>query len=515
MKNKILLFIICVLILIDSLVLGLFSYLRKNIILELAGYLYTFFGETGGTANDVFISAAKHIIPFVIVAVLLVLIMIYFFRYVCRDNPLFILIGLKNKERSLRFNGITLLLLFVLMMGVSVLGLTLYNIDKYYYVTDYFEHKKKKTLIYDEYCVPTENVGITGEDTNNLILIYVESMECSFMSKEDGGTMDDELMPNLVRLANENINFSASDGVGGFNSTTNTTWTMGGIFASQSGLPFMFPIDGNTLDKTKPFATKVTTIGDILKEYDYTSEFLCGSKATFAGRDVYFRSHGYDRIFDYDTAVEKGYTDKFIWWGLEDRLLYEIAKDELTELAKKDEPFCLTMITVDTHHVGGYLCELCEQKYDIQYANVISCADRQVSAFVDWVKEQGFYENTTIVIMGDHPTMDSTLIHSDLKHSDQAYRRRVNTYDSLEDRYVYNCFINSKVVSGNFKNRQINTMDMFPTILASLGFQIQGDRLALGTNAFSDLKTLQEQTSFHYLNEELSKYSEYCVENFY
>ena len=483
--------------------------------MELAGYLYTFFNDTSGTANDVFINAAKHVIPFVLSGILIVLIIVYFFKNICKNNSASILIKLKNRKKGLKFNGVSLLLLFVLMLGISLFGLTLYNIDKTYYVTDYLSHKNKKTLIYDEYCVPTENVAIKGENTNNLILVYLESMECTFMSKENGGKMDAELMPNLVKLANENINFSASSGVGGFNSTTSTTWTMGGIFASQSGLPFMFPIDGNTLDKTKPFAPKVTAIGDILKKYNYTSEFLCGSKATFAGRDVFFTSHGYNRIFDYDTAVEKKYTDKFIWWGLEDKLLYEIAKDELTELAKQNQPFCLTMITVDTHHVGGYVCELCQNQHDVQYANVISCADRQIYDFVEWIKQQDFYENTTIVLMGDHPTMDSTLIYSDLKHSDNAYRRRVNTYDTLADRYVYNCFINSKVVTDNTKNRELNTMDMFPTILAALGFEIDGDRLALGTNVFSDKETLQEQKGLHYLNEELSKYSEYCVDKFY
>ena len=35
-------------------------------------------------------------------------------------------------------------------------------------------------------------------------------------------------------------------------------------------------------------------------------------------------------------------------------------------------------------------------------------------------------------------------------------------------------------------------MDMFPTTLASLGAVIDGDRLGLGTNLFSDKPTLAE-----------------------
>ena len=33
--------------------------------------------------------------------------------------------------------------------------------------------------------------------------------------------------------------------------------------------------------------------------------------------------------------------------------LYEIAKDELLNLSQSGRPFNFTMLTVDTHHVGG------------------------------------------------------------------------------------------------------------------------------------------------------------------
>lgn len=36
-------------------------------------------------------------------------------------------------------------------------------------------------------------------------------------------------------------------------------------------------------------------------------------------------------------------------------------------------------------------------------------------------------------------------------------------------------------------------MDLFPTMLASLGVQIEGNRLGLGTNLFSDKKTLMKE----------------------
>ena len=57
------------------------------------------------------------------------------------------------------------------------------------------------------------------------------------------------------------------------------------------------------------------------------------------------------------------------------------------------------------------------------------------------------------------------------------------------------------------KNRQFGTFDLFPTTLAALGVTIDGDRLALGTNLFSDRETLTEQYGYAYLSEELQKQS--------
>ena len=86
----------------------------------------------------------------------------------------------------------------------------------------------------------------------------------------------------------------------------------------------------------------------------------------------------------------------------------DLRKKDLLELSKQDDPFNLTMLTVDTHFEDGYVCELCPDTFgDNQYANVMACSSKQVKEFVDWIQEQDFADDTTIVISGDHLTMDS------------------------------------------------------------------------------------------------------------
>ena len=57
-------------------------------------------------------------------------------------------------------------------------------------------------------------------------------------------------------------------------------------------------------------------------------------------------------------------------------------------------------------------------------------------------------------------------------------------------------------------------MDMFPTILSAMGYTIEGDRLALGTDLFSGRETLAEEMGLDALNRELKRSGRYFIANF-
>ena len=194
-------------------------------------------------------------------------------------------------------------------------------------------------------------------------------------------------------------------------------------------------------------------------------------------------------------AVEEGKIDSNYheWWGYEDSKLFTYAKEYLTKISKDSKPFNFTMLTADTHFTDGYLDKSCDTIFSEAYANSFSCSDSMIAEFISWIQEQDFYENTTIVLTGDHPTMQENFYNID------------NNYD----RVVYNAFINSRVLPVNNKNRVFTTMDMFPTTLAALGVSIEGDRLGLGTNLFSSKKTIPEEIGLDNFNKELKKSSDY------
>lgn len=345
-----------------------------------------------------------------------------------------------------------------------------------------------------QYKSPDDTKITFPEKKRNLIYIYLESMETGFFSREQGGAQDDCVIPELYDLASENLNFSHTDSVGGGRDTYGTNWTIAAMLSQTAGINLKSPVSLKAIT-SRNFYDSTVSINDILNDNGYNQAVMVGSKSSYGGRKEYFLQHGIDKVYDIDTAYEDNIVPEgyFEWWGMEDKYLFEYAKQKICELSQKDEPFNFTMLTVDTHHVAGYKCSECENEYPEQYQNVLRCSSKQVGRFVSWLKTQPFYENTTIIITGDHETMDNGYI---TRNFDKNYTRR-----------IYNCFINSAVEPKKEKGREFVTLDMFPTTLASLGCTIDGDRLGLGTNLFSSKQTLTEIYGYEKLNDELAKSS--------
>ncbi len=373
-------------------------------------------------------------------------------------------------------------------------------------VPEYVMAQIDSSTLYEEYYVEPETASITFPDKKqNLIYIFMESMENTFMSVEHGGLEYAEMIPELYELQLANTNFTADGTVNGAFSPYGTTWTMGGMVAQTAGIPLNIPVGGNAMGDGYQILEGAFSIGEILEQAGYNQEFLVGSNATFGGRRTYMKNHGNYTIRDYNYAKKKGWIaeDYFVWWGYEDRKLYEFAQKEIQKLAKKDEPFNFTMLTVDTHFVGGYTCELCQDEFQgDSYAAVYACASRQVAEFVAWVRQQPFAEDTTIIICGDHLTMDNDYVKSSLGELPAEGVRK-----------VYTTVINPVCEYELTYNRMFTTFDMYPTTLASLGCQIEGNRLGLGTNLFSDTPTLVEVFGVDGLNAELMKNSHYYNDN--
>ena len=400
---------------------------------------------------------------------------------------------LRYKDRLKALKITTIAVWAVLVLALLITGFRFcmrYGVIKYI-----VSQTMESDFIGDNY-VSADDVKITfPEKKRNLVYIYLESMEDTYSDRAHGGAFDYDCIPELTELAMDNQCFAGDSGyLNGGRVTTGTDFTMAALVAQTAGIPINGGIGNAATSFADSFYPGAVVLGDVLADAGYNQMFMCGSVAYFGGRELYFRSHGDYTIFDQTYAEEhdfipKGYN---VWWGYEDEKLFDFAKQMILEMASEEEPFNFTMLTADTHFEDGYLCPLCQDEFDDQYANVMACSSRQVYAFVEWLKQQPFYEDTTIIISGDHLTMDSDFCKS---------------IDTDYVRTNYFCIINPAKEPETNDRREYTTLDIYPTTLSSMGCDIQGDRLGLGTDLFSSSPTLIEQYGFDLIDTELAKKS--------
>ncbi len=356
------------------------------------------------------------------------------------------------------------------------------------------------SFVRDHYVDPAHTKITFPKKKRNVIYVYLESMERSYMDRKHGGDHNVNLIPELTKLAQENNSFSDSKGyVNGAHSLTGTTWTIGGIVAATSGLYLSPQYNNNEYNNSDVFYPTITNFGDLLHKQGYKQVFLLGSDAYFGGRDRYFRSHGHYEVEDYLYAKKHHMISKQYkkWWGYEDEKLFGFAKKRLNKLGKSSQPFNFTMLTVDTHYPNGWKCDLCKDEFGDQYHNVMACSSRQVYAFVKWCQSQSWYKNTTIIVNGDHPTMS------------QEYANEVSKDYT---RKTFTAYINADAKRKTKNMRTFSTMDNFPTTLAALGVKIDGERLGLGTNLFSSTPTLSEIYGYASIKKQLTHATKELIE---
>ena len=395
-----------------------------------------------------------------------------------------------------------------LIVAVGMLGSAVWDFSEQIKLAAFVEpvvEEGEVDFIAENYVDPhLVNMGFP-ESKRNLIYIFLESMEVTFTDEASGGAFPYNAIPELTELALANECFNGHTAIlnGGI-SYSGSTWTMGAMFAQSTGTPLkVVGTDNAVFSRYDSFFEGLMGLGDILKDQGYNQVLLIGSDVTFGGRRGYYQTHGDFEMRDYNYALENGLIPEgyHVFWGYEDQRLFENAKLTLSELASTGQPFNLTMLTVDTHFEDGYVCELCDNGFEgNQYANVMHCSSRQVVDFVSWIQQQEFYPNTTIVICGDHPTMDSDFCQD---------------VPSTYIRKTYTVVINPATgVADPARVREYSTMDLFPTTLAAMGVSIGGERLGLGTNLFSNEDTLTEALGYDICAERLEGVSTFLADTF-
>ena len=369
--------------------------------------------------------------------------------------------------------------------------------DYFHYLNNEPEKNTALSEFFAENYVNPDSVKITPpEQKRNLILIYIESLETTFSDKNHGGNQDTNLIPEITKIAQQNINFGRNKNhIGGGIDATGSASTFGAMHTRSLGIPHIANY------KKTPILHHYKSIYDILNNNGYKQLFFQGNSGLYNDFRDFVIDHKINEVYGPEDLIQRLRLDTLSrirnqrFKTVPDKEVFKFANQILDTIS---EPFSLTFFTIDTHAPNGLYDPDCikasdESNEDEQLKAAAQCVSRELNKFITTVKSRPFYENTTIVVFGDHLFMGTRLVKD------------------FPDRKWINIFINSPKSPISEEDRIFSDIDMLPTILSSINFSIEGDRLGFGTNLFSDKKTLIEQIGLDSLNKEINNMPSHLI----
>lgn len=334
-------------------------------------------------------------------------------------------------------------------------------------IIPYYYYQNTTGTLYEKYYkAPVITAADFPVQKRNLLLLYLESVENNFA---DASLYGKNLLPRLSETARNNPRFD------GYNFLYGTNYTKAALVAGHCGIPYRSPTP--TMETVNSHLKNIRCLSDILADNGYETWFAKSADHSFAYTDIFYQLHSYRNIID-RTVLTAGMSpaeiekNKSSYNGLSDKLLLNHIS-ALFSTQKVREPFLMTVFTVDTHAPGTVLPYNCPKIFGDIRDNIL-CTDNNVAEFITEFQKTPYWQNTTVVIVGDHPMFKALQTQQRKK-----YRRGIyNVFLNLPDGLSYN------------PRKEFTALDLAPTYLELLGIKLPEHAFGLGRSLFSDVPSL-------------------------
>ncbi|WNF22683.1 LTA synthase family protein [Mesobacillus jeotgali] len=331
-------------------------------------------------------------------------------------------------------------------------------------------NKKIADLIGINIVEESNKKGYKVAEGQNLVMIQLESFQDFVVNLAVNG---EEITPNLNKLIKESTYYpNVYQQIGAGN-------TSDAEFIVNTSL---YPI-GNQATSEVYGNKKYPSLPRLLKARGYETLTLHADDINFWNRSELYPSLGFEKYYDESHIGRKD----VVGMGTSDEVFYDKTLDVLSKLREKNQSFYAHVIALSSHTPF----ELPEDKIQLQlpkkyeetltgnYLTSIHYADMALGQFIEGLKERGIWDNSLVVVYGDHSgvhgslkkPVDNTLL-KDLLGSDYNITERFNI--PLVTHY-----------GGQKKGEIITTtggqIDVLPTIANLLGLPIN-DMIHFGSD---------------------------------
>lgn len=330
----------------------------------------------------------------------------------------------------------------------------------------------------------------------NVIYVSMESLQTFMIDYQLNGQ---EVTPFLNSLAHDGKTFY-------FNNIINQTGqgkTSDAEFIMDNSL---YPMSQGAVYVNKAQNTYQASPA-ILKSFGYKSAVFHGNYKTFWNRNEMYRSLGYDEFFD---AEYYNMTDENTKnYGLKDKPFFA---ESMPILESLPQPFYTKFITLSNHFPfkmdeGDTDFPAAETDDNVvnQYFQSANYMDQALEQFFNDLKTSGLYDNTVVVLYGDHYGISEN--HN--KAMEEIIGKEITPFDNAMLQRVP-VFIHVPGVDGGLVNKVGGQVDVQPTLLHLLGIDTK-DYLTIGSDLLS--KNHREVVPFRngdFVSPEVSQIEEKC-----
>lgn len=222
----------------------------------------------------------------------------------------------------------------------------------------------------------------------------------------------------------------------------------------------------------------------MLSQRGYTTASFHGDVGSFWNRNNTYKSWGYQYFFDKEFYKDK--VDYSVGYGLKDKIFLKQAAQYIEQLP---QPFYAKIITVTNH----YPYQIDKQNQDFPktttgdntvdgYVQTAHYLDQAFGEFISYLKKTGLYDNSMIVMYGDHYGISN---NHKKAIAQLLGKDKVTDYDLVNFQKVP-FMIHMNGLQGGINHTYGGEIDVMPTLLDLMGIKntdtIQFGQDLLATN---------------------------------
>lgn len=330
------------------------------------------------------------------------------------------------------------------------------------------DYEKLKEEYNDRY--GKEKYDFKGISKNsNVIVLQLESIQEFVINKTING---EQITPNLNKFLRENIEISNMN-MQSYSTTADS---------EHSSITSIYPME-NGMSYSKFYTNTYDNLFEMFNSANYTTSYMHGNEAKFWNRGNVYSKFGVQNIELKDKFDDTEYINGF----MSDEVLY---RQGVEKIKNYQNPFMSFIVSASSHtpfeleglqdrnkvriDVGKY-----KGTYFGNYLEAVNYADYAFGVLLEELKQEGLYEDTTILVFGDHNGIN--MYNEEMLEFLKQYNPDLTDVDIKLNYTKVACGLKISGVPHIKIEKTVSKLDIKPTLAYLCDLE---DKFSLGTNMF-------------------------------